>query len=44
MSSNHSSSNLFYNVAFADDFTGCGKLEASKQLFGKIFRLGLFIG
>ena len=25
-STHHSSSNLFYYVDFADDFTGCGKL------------------
>ena len=29
-SMHHSSSNPFYNVAFADDFTGCGKLESLK--------------
>lgn len=32
----HSSINLFYNVAFADDFTGCGKIESLKQWFGEI--------
>ena len=40
----HSSSNLFYNVAFANDFTGCGKLESLKQWFGEICRLDPFIG
>ena len=39
----HSSSNPFYNVAFADDFTGFGKLESLKQWFGEICRLGPFI-
>ena len=32
----HSSINLFYNVAFANDFTGCGKIESLKQWFGEI--------
>ena len=40
----HSASNSFYNVAFPDDFTGCGKLESLKQWFGEICRLGPFIG
>ena len=40
----HSSSNPFYNVAFADDFTVYGKLESLKQWFGEICRLGPFIG
>ena len=43
-SMHHSSSNPFYNVAFADDFTGCEKLESLKQWFAEIFRLGPFIG
>ena len=41
-SMHHSSSNPFYNVVFADDFTGCGKLETLKQLFGKIF-IGYYV-
>ena len=41
-STHHSSSNPFYNVAFADDFTGCGKLESLKQWFGEICRLSSF--
>ena len=43
-SMHHSSSNPFYNVAFADDFTGCGKLESLKQWFGEFYRLCLFNG
>ena len=43
-SMHHSSSNPFYNVAFADDFTGFGKLESLKQWLGEICRLGPFIG
>ena len=39
-----SSSNRFYNVAFADGFAGCGKLESLKQWFGEMCRLGPFIG
>ena len=43
-SMHHSSSNPFFNVAFGDDFTVCGKLESLKQWFGKICRLSPFIG
>ena len=43
-SRHHSSSNPFYNFAFADDFTGCWKLESLKQWFREICRIGPFIG
>ena len=43
-SRHHSSSNPFYNFAFADDFTGCWKLESIKQWFREICRIGPFIG
>ena len=43
-SMHHSSKNPFYNVAFADNITGCGKLEFLKQWLDKICRLGPFIG
>ena len=43
-SMHHSSSNPFYNVAFTNDFTGCGKLESLKRWLGEICRLGPFIG
>ena len=43
-SMHHLSGNSFDNATFADDFTGCGKLESSKQWFGEICRLCPFIG
>ena len=42
-SAHHSSSNPFYNVDFADDFPGRGKLKSLKQWFDEICRRGPFI-
>ena len=42
-SAHHSLSNPFYNVDFADDFPGRGKLKSLKQWFDEICRRGPFI-
>ena len=39
----HSSSNLSYNVTFANNFTGCGKLGSLKHWFGEIWRGDLIL-
>ena len=36
--------NQFHQVAFADDFTGCGKLDSLREWFDEIVRLGPYIG
>ena len=41
---NHPSKSPFQHVAFADDFTACGKLASLKQWFDEICRLGPYIG
>ena len=41
-SMHHSSINPFYNIAFADDYTGCGKSESLKQW--RYLKLGPLIG
>ena len=39
----HSSSNPSYNVTFANNFTGCGKLGSLKHWFGEIWRGDLIL-